>query len=260
MAKNYSWRQASQIISGGYSGEDTGVIPPDTGWRTTSATSGSSTAEYYYRDSEFMDNNRSSRVVVGISESWTASIDNRNNLTVVLTTTITGVRRDNVVGNPGGGYRNLFIRRYDGGPVLWAAYNDYINTAHTILGSPITLETYTFTLAPGEDLSRGSVFFRNNNTGHDSDPTPSIYVDLMWLGTEFKNILPADYIPGKVYDGSGDWLSHNRTTNGHAKIYNGSTFVADMRTVAGGEESGNPPEIWHSSSAKKNMRLIGTGA
>ena len=52
MSKQYNWRLASQIISGGYAGEDTGVIPPDTGWRTTDVMSGSSSAEYYFRDSD----------------------------------------------------------------------------------------------------------------------------------------------------------------------------------------------------------------
>ena len=31
MSKHYDWRLSSEIISGGYDGEETGVIPPDTG-------------------------------------------------------------------------------------------------------------------------------------------------------------------------------------------------------------------------------------
>lgn len=260
MAKTYSWRLSSTIISGGYVGEETGVIPPDTGWRTTDVMSGSSSAEYYYRDSDTGDNANSSRVVVGITESWTASISNRNYLSITLTTQITSIRRDDIRGNPGTAPRNIRVRREAGGAILAQFLNDPVNTAHTISSSPITLDSYTFTLAPGQNLSRGSVYFRNNTIGYDDVPVPNIYVDEMWMGTEFKNPLPKDYIPGKIYNGNGDWLSHNRDVNGHAKQYNGSTWGDDMRTVDGPDESGDPPEIWHSSSSKKNMRKIGNGA
>ena len=256
MAKVYNWRLSSSIISGGYTGEETGVIPPDTGWRTTDVMSGSSSAEYYYRDSDTGDNNNSSRVVVGITESWTASIDNRNNLSVTLTTQITSIRRDDIRGTPGSAGRNIRIRREDGGTLLAEFLNDNIAVAHTIMSNPLTLDSYTFALAPGQNLSRGSVYFRNNTVGHDGAVPPDPFLDLMWMGTEFRNPLPKDYIPGKVWNGS-DWMSHNRDTNGHAKQYNGSVWGDDMRTVDGGSSSGNPPEIWHSSSSRKNMRRVG---
>ena len=259
MAKVYNWRLSSSIISGGYSGEETGVIPPDTGWRSTDVMSGSSSAEYYYRDSDTGDNNNSSRVVVAISESWTASISNKNYLSVTLTTQITSIRRDDIRGTPGSTPRNIRIRRSAGGTVLASFLNDPVNTAHTISSSPIVLDSYTFTLAPGQNLSRGSVYFRNNTVGYDDVAVPNIYVDEMWLGTEFKNTLPKDYIPGKVWDGS-DWLSHNRDTNGHAKVYMGSAWSDDMKTIDGPDDTGDPPEIWHDSSTIKNMRKIGTGA
>lgn len=254
MSKQYNWRLASQIISGGYAGEDTGVIPPDTGWRTTDVMSGSSSAEYYFRDSDYSSNANSSRVVVGITESWTASIDSRNNLTITLTTQITGVRRDDVQGSPGVGQRNMFIRREAGGTVLWSVRNDPIATVHTILSNPITLDSYTFTLAPGQNLSRGSVHFRNVVTGYPDDtPVPSPYVDEMWIGTEFRNPLPADYRPGKVWNGSA-WMSHNRDA-GAANVRTSSAWQ-EMRTIGGGEDQGNPPTIRH-SSAWYNMRLTG---
>lgn len=258
MAKNYQWRTSSTIISGGYVGEETGVIPADTGWRTTDASSGSSSAEYYYRDSDTGDNNNSSRVVVGITESWTVEINDQNYMTVTLTTKINHIRRDDIRGNPGTVGRNIFVRRYAGGPVLWSKSNDANNYAHTIMANQLVLDTYTFTLAPGQNLSRGSVYFRNNTAGHDADPVPSIYVDEMWLGTEFKNPLPKDYIPGKIWNTS-DWLSHNRATNGHVKLYNGSAWGSDLKTVDGGVGTDNPPYIRH-DTGKKNMRKIGTNA
>lgn len=254
MSKEYNWRLSSNIISGGYAGEETGVIPPDTGWRTTDVMSGSSSAEYYFRDSDYSTNANSSRVVVGISESWTASIDNRNYLTVTLTTQITGIRRDDIRGNPGVGGRNIFIRREAEGAVVWSIRNDSIATAHTILADSITLDSYTFTLAPGENLSRGSIHIRNIVTGYPDDiPAPSPYLDEMWLGTEFRNPLPADYRPGKVWNDS-NWMSHNREV-GAANVRTSSTWK-EMRTIDGAEGQGDSPTIRH-SSAWYNQRLIG---
>lgn len=261
MAKNYQWRTNAEIISGGYAGEETGVIPPDTGWRTTSETSGSSQAEYYFRDSDTGQNENSSRVVVSISETWTASISSRNYLTVTLRTTITGIRRDDLRGTVGtmGVGRDMFLRREDGGPVLWSIDNDPISTAHTLLGSPLVLDEYTFTLAPGENLSRGSVYFRSNTDGHSSDVPPSIYVDMMWLGTEFKNILPKDYRPGTSLDtNTSIWKSHNRT-NGACHVLNGSTWQ-ECRTVDGDSGGqGNPPLILHAAnnSSWYNQKRLG---
>lgn len=253
MAKQYQWRKASTIISGGYPGENPGVIGGDTSWVTTDTLSGNTTAQYYYRDSDYAQNANSSRVVVDIAESWTASIDNRNNLTVTLTTTVNSIVRDDVQGTPGTNTRNIFIRREEGGPVLWQLLNDPINTAHTILNTPITLDSYTFTLAPGDNLERGSIYFRNNVTGYDSEPVPSIYVDLLWLGTAFKNILPADYRVFATWDGS-NWLSHNRNA-GWSGIWDGSTFKEE-RSLDGGVGNDNPPYVQH-SDGWKNGRLVG---
>lgn len=64
-----------------------------------------------------------------------------------------------------------------------------------------------------------------------------------------------EYIPGKVWNGS-TWLSHNRATNGHAKLYTPSGWSGDMKTTAGGSGTGNPPLIKH-SDAYRNMRRNG---
>lgn len=262
MAKNYQWKTDASILSGGYPGEATGIINGSTDWNTTSALSGSSSAEYYYRDSDYSSNANSSRVVVNIQESWTVSISVKNYLTITLNTVISGIRRDDIVGSPGVGTRNIFIRREDGGPILWSTSNDPIATAHTILSAPITLDSYTFTLAPGENLSRGSVFFRNNVSGYDDTPVPSMYVDLFWLGTHFRNILPKDYRPGATLDTSTSiWNSHNRT-NGACHILsniNNMTWL-ECRTQGGAEgEKGNPPLILTAANANswRNQKLLG---
>lgn len=264
MAKNYQWRTNSEIISGGYTGEETGVIPSDTGWRTTDVLNGSTAAEYYFRDSDTGENANSSRVVVSISESWTASIDNKNNLSVTLTTVITEIRRDDLRGSVGtmGIGRSMYLRRENGGPILWSVINDPINTAHTILGTPISLGTYTFTLAPGENISRGSIYFRNNTYGHEGDPIPSPYVDLMWMGTHFKNILPKDYRPGATLDtNTSIWKSHNRN-NGACHILSNVNNMTwqECRTLDGDTGGqGNPPLILHAANANSwyNQKRLG---
>lgn len=241
-AKNYQWKTDASIISGGYPGEETGVINGTTDWQTTSVLTGSTSEQYYFRDSDYVSNARSSRVVVSITESWTASISRRNYLTVTLNTVINSIVRDDIRGDPGTLGRSMFIRREDGGPLIWSVSNDPINNAHTILANPVTLDSYTFTLAPGEQLSRGSVFFRSNVTGHDGDVVPSIYVDLMWLGTHFRNILPRETIPHAVLGADGKWLSHNRD-GGDLRLYRGSAWSDNLPNVGGGEDYGDPPSI-----------------
>lgn len=261
MAKNYQWRTSSDIISGGYIGEETGVIPPDTGWRTTDVLYGSTDAEYYFRDSDTGENANSSRVVVSISEEWTASIDSRNYLSITLKTKITGIRRDDLRGTVGtmSAGRDMYIRRENGGPIIWQVLNDPISTAHTILSSQITLDDYTFTLAPGQNLSRGSIYFRSNTQGHGGDIPPSVYVDLMWLGTEFKNILPNDYRPGATLNtNTSIWVSHNRT-NGACHILDNSTWK-ECRTLDGDSDGkGNPPLILTAADANswRNQKKLG---
>ena len=261
MAKQYRWKTDANIISGGYDHEETGIINGSTDWHTTDAASGSSSAQYYFRDSDSGTNSNSSRVIVDISETWTASIDSRNYLTITLQTTINSIVRDDIRGTPGTAGRSMTARRQDGGAVIWSIQNDPINYAHTLLGTPIVLDSYSFTLAPGENLSRGSVFFRSNLYGHDSDPTPSIYVDLMWLGTNFQNILPKDYRPGAALDtNTSIWKSHNRTNGAcHILSNTGNMTWTECRTTDGGTGQGNPPLILHAADANSwyNQQKLG---
>ena len=264
MAKKYQWKTSSDIISGGYVGEEHGVIPPDPDWEITDVMYGSTEAEYYFRDSDTGENANSSRVVVSIKETWTASINYRNYLNVTLKTIITGIRRDDLRGTVGtmGVGRDMFIRRSKDDPVIWSIMNDPISTAHTILGSSIVLDDYSFTLAPGQNLSRGSIYFRSNTAGHDEDVPPSIYVDLLWLGTEFLNPLPRDYRPGATLDtNTSIWKSHNRT-NGACHILSnvGNMTWLECRTVDGDSgEKGNPPLILTAADANswRNQKKLG---
>lgn len=255
MAKQYKWRTTMSVLSGGYQGEWVGIDPPDTGWRTTDSTSGSSTATYYYRDSASGDNNNSSRVAISVTENWTANIDSRNNLTITTTTTINNIVRDDLRGTvPAGTIYNIFIRRTSGGPNIWSVSGDPANYAHTILGSPLVVGTYTFTLAPGENNTQASLFVRNNYTGHDNDGYGSAYVDAMQMGTEFMNILPADYRPGAILDSGNVWQSHNRDAGEAHVLGSGGTWI-EMRTIGGGVEKGNPPSIRKNDSWVNQLEI-----
>lgn len=78
-----------------------------------------------------------------------------------------------------------------------------------------------------------------------------------WLTQEvWSTYIDFDYIPGAVLNGSNVWLSHNRATNGVAKVFNGSAWSDNMRTVDGGSGTNDPPLIKH-ASGWKNMRKIG---
>lgn len=257
MAKKYQHRAQTEIISGGYVGEETGVIPVDSTWHTTTDTTGSATHTYYYRDSNSGENANSSRVDVTIRDDWSVSIDNRNYMTVTVKSYITSITRGSIIGNPCRTYsstRHIRIYREAGGAVLAEFTNDPINTYHTISGSTITLAEYNFTLAPGEEASRGTVYFSNYTTGYEHFPPPTPYADIMWVGMSFKNILPKDYRPGRVRANDGRWYSHNRDA-GRADVYTGSG-MQEMRTISGAEASDNPPFQRH-PSGYKNMRQIG---
>lgn len=265
MAKQYQWKTSSEIISGGYPGEEYGVVGVVPDWTTTDVLSGSSSAVYYLTDSNSQDNNNSSQVFVDISESWTASISTMNVLTVTLTTTVNSIYRDNIRGNPligGNATRELYLRREAGGPLIWSVMNDNISTAHTLLGTPLTLGQYTFSLAPGENFSRGSIYFRSNTNGHGGDPVPSFYVDEMWLGTYFRNILPKDYRPGATLNtNSNIWWSHN-SLNGACHVLSNVDNMTwqECRTLGGDEdEKGNPPLILTAANANswRNQKLLG---
>ena len=82
MAKNYQYRAQFIIVSGGYPGETTGVSPADDSWHTTDVATGSATHTYYYNDSTCAANANSSRTSVNITDSWTVSIDEHNNMSV----------------------------------------------------------------------------------------------------------------------------------------------------------------------------------
>ncbi len=258
--KEYQWRATTDYRS--TTTMSHGVTPStQESWQT--ANSGevvpATTYAYWYRDSntswqgEFQDV-LSSRVVVSVTQTWTTSVDNRNNLTVTITTTVDSIVRDDIrapagysdSNTPG---RNISLYKEQGGASVFSTTDNQVATAHTILGSPLNIGSETFTIAPGDTtIVKSSLYLHNQTVGMSS------YEDI-WIGIQFRNPLPPDYIPGKIWDGS-DWLSHNRATNGHAKQYTGSAWSDDMKTVDGPTGTGDPPTIKH-SDGWHNQRLTG---
>lgn len=259
------------LLSGGYPGEEIGVIPDDTSWHSTTELSGSNTTQYWYRDSNNDDNNNSSRVVISITDVWRASISQQNYLTITVNTTVNSIVRDNIRGNPHAGGtagRTMFFRQNASGPNLWYLANDNINTAHTIMGTPVVIAEHSFTLAPGENATRSTVWFRDNTPGHDSDPLPSYYADAFDIGVTFRNPLQADYRPGATLRASqtygnvsdGVWVSNNDLNSGSHVLSDVDNMTwKEMRTVGYPTAQGNPPLLLRADndSSWYNMAEIG---
>lgn len=255
MSKNYQYRAQMIIVEGGYPGEDPGVDPPDTSWHTTSATAGSATHTYYYNDSTCAQNSNSSRTKVKISDSWTVSFDEHNNMTVSVHTVIDSIVRSSYQGNPNACANNIvadiIIRRQAGGTIL-ARYNNQNFASYTTVATNVDLGTTTFTLAPGQNLNRSTVHY-TNDAHYTGGGQEGLYDDVFRMGITFKNILPADYRPGATLNSV--WLSHERT-GGKAHILNSSNQWIEMRTNNGLVESDNPPSIRYNNKWV-NQRLIG---
>lgn len=252
--KTYKWKADTTYQS------DTslsyGVVPTDhTGWQTAQPGTQSGSWTYWYRDanvsgpSGFTDAN-SSRTAISLTESWTASIDTRNNLTITITTTINSVVRDDLRGSnqntPG---RNINIYREQGGAAILSLTDTQLAVAHTIWQGPMTLDQYTFTLAPGQSLQRSSLYLHNQTIGYTS-------YDDIWFGVLFLNDLPAVAVPHAVLgSNSSTWLSHNRP-NGDLRLWNGSRWTNNLENTDWGTGYGDPPSVMKENKWL-NARVLG---
>lgn len=256
MAKVYKWKadttyQSTTTLS-------YGVIPSShTGWQSAEAGSQSGSWTYWYRDANVMSHGaytdeNSSRVAVNLTESWTATIDNRNYLTITINTVINSVVRDDLLGSnwntPG---RNISIYREQGTAAILSLTDTQLASEHIIYGGPLTLDSYTFTLAPGESLQRSSLYLHNQTIGYDS-------YDDIWFGVLFMNDLPKETIPHAVRGANNAWLSHNRT-GGDLRIRRSSRWSDNLPNVGGGEEYGDPPSVYKNNKWL-NARTFGNGA
>lgn len=248
-------RDSINMISTGYDGEIVGSSGLHQNWTNVTSSTGTSNVQYWYRDSDFGTNSNSSQVVLDITETYSATFDeDTRKFTVTVHSVINSIIRNDIRGNPGTYTRRISVARDRGGSEVWGKASDAIATAHTI-ATNIDLGTHTLVLNPDSGTgARSFIYYKAGYPSHWSDPVPSVYIDEFWMGTTFRNILPPDYRPGKIWNGS-DWKSHDRS-GGWAGVWDGSTFK-QMRTDGGGTGTGNPPTIKHNDSFK-NMRKIGT--
>lgn len=197
MATGLQVINTSEIISGGYYGEWHGIA--GAGFRdwTDVDLNGEVACSYFYHDSNTSNNYQSSRVDVAIKDTWSASIDpNTNVITVTTRSVLTNINRNSIRGNPVYPYygvlRNIYVRQYSDSGVLFSRVADDLASAHSIFSGELNIGERTFQIQPrGGTSGRGSIYYRNNTTGHDATLPPSEYVDEFWMGAQFRNTLPA---------------------------------------------------------------------
>ena len=258
--KNYQWTAAITVESGGYVGElisikKDGVVifsgavdnPPQTfalPWVTTTEEAGDETYTYTYLDSDRTDNNNSTEVEITVRDVWTTNIDSNNIMTVTVDTTLISAIRT-LHGTISNVDRHLWLKRSEDGqdfppfPLV-----DNASTSHTI-ATNVAMGTTTFVLPPENNTEKSTIWWRSTSVGHESDPIPNIFTDILHIGIRFKNILPKNYRPGATLSvDNGVWLSHNRTNKAAHILSNASAANwKEMRTADGGTGKGNPPSI-----------------
>lgn len=133
------------------------------------------------------------------------------------------------------------------------------------MGTTSTASSVTLYVATAPTPTQGSYKFlgwsltqiSGSGTAADVDYNPGDAIILYETNPQITlyAVWEHDYRPGAIYNGSNDWLSHNRSA-GCADIYDGSTWNT-MRTLDGSTGTGNPPEIYDGTTWH-NMRKIGT--
>lgn len=275
MAQVYQWR--ADVHFDRSPGSDSelsygALTQSGTSWQTaTAGPMNIGTRQYYYRDSntkwkgKFQDA-LSSRALYTITQSWTASFDSGNVLTIRINTTINSAIRDDIR-NPRNSQRTYYDTNTPGRYIIISAFGPFddpltrrtytdkkVATAHTMFTDagntlPFTLPEQTISLTPGVTLKGNSIQIYNETMGTGS-------WDVIYIGATFYNPMPDEYRPGKVYNGVDDWLSHNRSDGASEVLTNTNWSV--MSTIDGGTGTGNPPLIMDDNLDYHNMREIGT--
>lgn len=191
MYRGLQVKNLTQIISGGYRGEYVGFTGGGLESWTRAGLNSSTTNTYYYTDSDSGNNNNSSRVYVKVRDDWQATVNQSDDtITVKITTYLVEVSRGNIVGFPGTATRVMKAFSDKGGTLAWTASGSpNANVTYLNENNQVKLSERTFTLAPGEETGKGTIYYKNFFEGHENDALPSIYVDEMWIGTQFKNTL-----------------------------------------------------------------------
>lgn len=233
--------------SGGYPGEDTGATGSYSDWTDVPLT-GTSTATYWYSDSDPADNANSIKIFVDIQDSWSATINDDNSIDITYSTTISKIEKAQQFGNPGTTARHIKISTSP-----FAAWiHEYLNTPMSLYVVAQNLPTISGTLHldPLSDVEGiSTLYYKSGYVGHFDDPLPSQYVDAMGMGISFRNTLPPDYRPGQRKIG-GAWMSHNRS-GGVCDRHGYGT----MRTSNGGVGTDNPPYRKTSGTWYNQLRI-----
>lgn len=191
MYRGLQVKNLTQIISGGYRGEYVGFTGSGLESWTGAGLNSSTINTYYYTDSDSGNNNNSSRVYVKVKDAWQATVNQADSsITVKVTTTLIEVSRGNIIGFPGTATRVIKAFSDKGGALAWTASGSpNANITYLNENNQVKLSERTFTLAPGEETGKGTIYYKSFFAGHENDALPSIYVDEMWIGTQFKNTL-----------------------------------------------------------------------
>lgn len=234
-----------KITSGGYAGEETGIIGQNSEWRSA-GDHGELFYEYYFRDSDYSDNNKSSRVVAKLKTQYQAFGRESGKIEVQCFINLYELRRDDIRGNPGNVRRNILLSGR-------TSYKNTLKITDSAINANYTMWTGELNLASGMEYILPSftgtqqfgIDVRSNVTGHDGTPIPSPFVDQMWFGVEFRNTfsLPKAYRPGKIFkQADNKWYSHNRT-GGKANLTIDN--IATLGMVDDPEQDDNIPSIYN---------------
>lgn len=200
MAKEYKW-STRVSFDNDTPALSTGVIGGDTNWHTTSSLSGNADAVYYYHDANWPSSGpwtdaNSSRVDTKVTDTWTASIDSLNVLTITVQTKINYIERTNLQGtNTNTPNRSIEAFNAAGSRVFGPYIDSNLTSAHNISGE-INLGTQTIVLNPGESAERSTVSLHNQTVGLPS------YDDIK-IGVRFQNPLPLPTTYRLTYDANG---------------------------------------------------------
>lgn len=173
-------------------------------WQDTGYT-GEREFTYYWRDSNEAINSRSSEGYATIRDTWSATPDDQNNLIITHNTYLVAWGRQDIRGNPrptpG---RGLAIYRAVNGNYTKVADMGTSNVNQEYhSGGNIHIGTFTYVLPP-QTSSRGKypntgTLVRNWVLGYANDQpsknAAEIYIDMMFLGADFKNNLPNQFLP-----------------------------------------------------------------
>ena len=203
---DYQWRATATFNPVGPNTLLTsGAIPSTSSqWQTgTIGESRTDTHDYYFHDANnsnpsgwYTDDN-STRVRFTVHQEWTSSVDDLNNLTIHISTTLGPVYRDDKQGVcndlPA---RDINWYTREGGSSRLYIHDDQVGTTRTLYNDTVAIKTYDIVLAPGADVEKPSLYVHNETTGYG-------WYDDVWAGVQFKNILPSPTVYTLTYDANG---------------------------------------------------------